>query len=57
MGETILVSTSPLGKDADPKAFESFMLEELVPAWNKSSSPATVHLLKADIVEAERENY
>ncbi len=57
MGETILVSTSPLGKDADPKAFESFMLEELVPAWNKSSSPATVYLLKADIVEAERENY
>jgi len=30
LGEAILVSTSPLKKDADLETFESFMLEELV---------------------------
>ncbi|TDI68131.1 MAG: hypothetical protein E2O88_07000 [Bacteroidetes bacterium] len=48
LGEAILVSTSPLIKDADSDAFKSFMLEELAPAWNKSSSGTTVYLLKAD---------
>jgi hypothetical protein len=48
LGEAILVSTSPLKNDADLEAYESFMLDELVSAWNKRSSGVTMHLLKAD---------
>lgn len=48
LGEVVMVSTSPLKKDADPGSFESFMLEELAPAWNKGSSGTTMYLLEAD---------
>jgi hypothetical protein len=48
LGETILVSTSPLKEDVDPEAFRSFMLNELVPAWNAASPGATMYLLQAD---------
>ena len=48
MGETIFISTSSLKKDIDPGNYESFMLSELVPAWNRNSPEATMYLLKAD---------
>lgn len=48
LGEVVLISTSPLKKDVDPASFQSFMVEELIPAWNDGSSGTTLYLLKAD---------
>jgi len=48
LGETILMSTSPLKENVDPEAFRSFMLTELIPAWNTGSQGATMYLLQAD---------
>jgi hypothetical protein len=48
LGETLLVSTSPPKKSADPEKFKSFMIKELVPAWNQGSPGPEMYLLKAD---------
>jgi len=48
LGESLLVSTSPLKKDKDPEAFKSFMSKEFVPAWNKATPGPNIYLLQAD---------
>lgn len=48
LGKTIFISTSPLKKDVEAGVYEKFMLTELLPAWNRNASDATMYLLKAD---------
>lgn len=48
LGETIFISNSSLKKDADPESFQAFMLQEMIPAWNRKTSGATMHLFQAD---------
>jgi hypothetical protein len=48
LAETILVSNSSLKKDIDPEAFRSFMMSELIPAWDNMTEGASMYLLQAD---------
>ena len=48
LGESILVSSSPLKGNEDTEAFKSFMSKELVPAWNRASPGPVIYLLQAD---------
>lgn len=48
LGEVVIVITSPLKQNTDSESFKSFMLDELLPAWNKSSSETKMYLLQGD---------
>ena len=48
LGEVVMISTSSLKEEGKPDAYPSYMLEELIPAWNKASSGAAMYLLQAD---------
>lgn len=48
VGETILVSNSPLNKNINPEDFKSYMSKEFVSEWNQRSPGPTMYLLQAD---------
>jgi hypothetical protein len=48
LGETILVSNSSLKENADPESIKSYMLKDLIPAWNQNSPGPSLYLLQAD---------
>ena len=47
LGEVVIVSTSPLKKDADPASFNSFM-NETAPAWEMTYPGTAMYLLQSD---------
>jgi len=48
MSDVIMLCNSSLKENSDPQAFQSYMLEELIPAWNQASNGSNMYLLKSD---------
>lgn len=48
LSEVIMLCNSSLKENSDPQAFQSYMLEEFIPAWNSASNGSAMYLLKSD---------
>jgi hypothetical protein len=48
LGEVLVVNIPDLKPDADLKAFEQYVQEQVAPAWRKSAPGMDLHLVRAD---------
>lgn len=48
LGEVLVVNVPDLKPDADTKAFEQYVQQQVAPAWRKSAPGMDLHLVRAD---------